>query len=75
MDRRIISNCIVSRRIVYNKLVELNIRPITMEKRLNPKFNIDSIQKITTGIDLEDKKLLNQLCQNKITFEQLLNYK
>ena len=53
----IIDNCIVSR-LMGNGL---RIRPISLEIKINPTFNINSLKKITYGSRLKDNKILQKL--------------
>ena len=69
MNRVIIDNCIVLR-------MERGvcIRPIRLAKKLNPNLNINAIPKITYGNRFEDNKILSQLSDGHINFEDLLQY-
>jgi len=64
----VIDNCIVSK-LMGNGL---RIRPISLEKKLNPNFNINSLQKIEYGSRLKDNKIIQQLCNGTLKYEDLL---
>jgi hypothetical protein len=67
MNSVIIDNCIVSK-FTRN---ELRIRPISLEKKLNPNFNINSLRKITYGNRLNDHKIIQQLADGILKYEDL----
>jgi len=67
MNSVVIDNCIVSK-IMGNGL---RIRPISLEKKLNPNFNINSLQKIEYGSRLKDNKIIQQLCNGTLKYEDL----
>jgi hypothetical protein len=49
----------------------VRIRPISLEKKLNPNFNINSLQKIGYGSRLKDNKIIGQLCDGTLKYEDL----
>lgn len=67
MNSVVIDNCIVSKFMGNG----LRIRPINLEKKLNPKFNINSLKKITYGSRLNDAKILQQLSDGILKYENL----
>ena len=67
MNSVIIDNCIVSK-IIGNGL---RIRPISLEEKMNPTFNINSLKKITYGSRLDDNKIIQQLSDGILKYEEL----
>jgi len=67
MNSVVIDNCIVSK-IMGNGL---RIRPISLENKLNSNFNINSLQKIEYGSRLKDNKIIQQLCNGTLKYEDL----
>ena len=67
MNSVIIDNCIVSK-LMGNGL---RIRPISLELKMNPNFNINSLQKIGYGSRLNDNKIIQQLCDGILKYEDL----
>ena len=67
MNSVIIDNCIVSK-IMGNGL---RIRPISLEEKMNPTFNINSLKKITYGNRLDDNKIIQQLSDGILKYEEL----
>jgi hypothetical protein len=52
-------------------VIGVRIRPITLEKKLNPNFNIHSLQKIEYGSRMKDNKIIQQLCDGTLKYEDL----
>jgi hypothetical protein len=67
MNAVIIDNCIVSK-IMGNGL---RIRTISLEKKITPSFNINSLKKITYGSRLKDNKIIQQLSDGILKYEDL----
>lgn len=67
MNSVIIDNCIVSK-IMGNGL---RIRSINLEKKLNPTFNINSVKKITYGSRLKNNKIIQQLSDGILKYDDL----
>ena len=67
MNSVIIDNCVVS------KFMENGVRitPINLKQKLNPNFNISSLLKITYGSKVKDNKILSDLCEGILKFEDL----
>ena len=67
MNSVIIDNCIVS------KFMENGVRimPIRLKQKLNPNFNIHSLQKITYGNKSADNRILCNLSNGILKFEDL----
>ena len=67
MNSIIIDNCIVS------KFMEngLRIIPICLKQKLNPNFDIISLQKITYGSRINDHKIISQLAKGILKFKDL----
>ena len=63
----IIDNCIVSKLIGNG----LRIRTISLEKKRNPSFNLNSVKKITYGNRLNDNKIIQQLSDGILKYEDL----
>jgi hypothetical protein len=66
-DVIVIDNCIVSKLMGTG----LRIRPISLEKKINPTFNINSLKKITYGSRLKDNKILQELSDGILKYEDL----
>jgi hypothetical protein len=66
MNSVVIDNCIVSK--FTNGI---RIRPISLEKKFNPTFNINSLKKITYGSRLNDNKIIQQLSDGILKYEKL----
>ena len=66
MNSIIIDNCIVSK--FENGL---RILPIRLKQKLNPNFDISSLQKITYGSMINDHKIISQLAKGILKFEDL----
>ena len=67
MNAVIIDNCIVSK-IMGSGLM---IRPISLEKKINPTFNINSLKKITYGSRSNDNKIIQKLSDGILKYEDL----
>ena len=67
MNAVIIDNCIVSKFMGNG----LRIRPISLEKKIKPTFNINSLKKITYGSRLNDNKIIQQLADGILKYEDL----
>ena len=67
MNHVIIGNCIVTN-VMGN---EVRIRPIALEEKLNPNFNVNSLQRFTTGNKIRDNRIIKQLCDGNLKFEDL----
>ena len=67
MNSVVIDNCIVSKFMGNG----LRIRPISLQKKINPNFNINSVKKITYGSRLNDSKILQQLSDGILKYEDL----
>jgi predicted nucleic acid-binding Zn ribbon protein len=67
MNNVIIGNCIVTN-VMGN---EVRIRPIALEEKLNPNFNVNSLQRFTTGNKIRDNRIIKQLCDGNLKFEDL----
>lgn len=67
MNAVIIDNCIVSKFMGNG----LRIHPISLEKKFNPTFNINSLKKITYGSRLNDIKIIQQLSDGILKYEDL----
>lgn len=67
MNAVIIDNCIVSKFMGNG----LKIRPISLEQKINPSFNINSLKKITYGSRLNDNKIIQQLSDGILKYEDL----
>ena len=70
MNSVVIDNCIVSN-MSNGGVIGVRIRPITLEKKLNPNFNIHSLQKIEYGSRMKDNKIIQQLCDGTLKYEDL----
>jgi hypothetical protein len=49
----------------------LRIRPISLEKKLNPTFNINSVKKITYGSRIKDNQIIQQLSDGILKYNDL----
>ena len=67
MNAVIIDNCIVSKFMGNG----LKIRPISLEQKINPSFNINSLKKITYGSRLNDNKIIQRLSDGILKYEDL----
>ena len=67
MNSVIIDNCIVSKFMGNG----VRIRPISLEQKMNPNFNVNSLQKINYGSRLNDNKIIQQLCDGLLKYEDL----
>jgi hypothetical protein len=67
MNSVIIDNCIVSKFMGNG----LRIRPISLEKKLNPTFNINSVKKITYGSRIKDNQIIQQLSDGILKYNDL----
>lgn len=67
MNKVIIDNCIVSRTMGN----VLKIQPISLEKKINPTFNINSLKKITYGSRLNDNQIIHKLSVGILKYEHL----
>ena len=67
MNAVIIDNCIVSKFMGNG----LRIRSISLEKKINPTVNINSLKKITYGSRLNDTQILQRLSDGILNYEDL----
>ena len=67
MDNIVIDNCVVSRFMGNG----VKIAPIRLFQKLNPNFNVNSLQKITYGSRREDNNILSGLCTGNLKFDDL----
>ena len=67
MNSVVIDNCIVSKFMGNG----LRIRPISLEKKINPTFNINSLKKITYGSRLKNSRIIRQLSDGVLKYEDL----
>ena len=67
MNSVVIDNCIVSK--LTGNVVR--IQKITSYLKENPNFNIDSLQNIGYGSRLKDNKIIQQLCDGILKYEDL----
>jgi hypothetical protein len=49
----------------------LKIQTISLEKKRNPSFNLNSVKKITYGSRLNDNKIIQQLSDGILKYEDL----
>lgn len=66
MEAVIIDNCVVSRFMTDG----LSIKPIKLAVK-NPNFNLLSLDKITYGNRLKDNRVLQQLADGLVNFDDL----
>jgi hypothetical protein len=67
VSRVIIANCVV----IQDGNV-LSITPLKLIRKLQPTLQVDQIQKITTGSKYSDNRLLSQLSDGIVLFEDLI---
>ena len=67
VSRVIIANCVV----IQDGNV-LSITPLKLIRKLQPTLQLDQIQKITTGSKYSDNRLLSQLSDGIVLFEDLI---
>jgi hypothetical protein len=67
MDQVIIDNCIVSKFMGDG----VSIRPINLEKKINPSFDMNSLRRITYGNRMMNNQILSQLSTGILKFEDL----
>ncbi len=68
MNYVIIDNCIISK-IMPNGIC---IRSINLAKKINPNLNLDILPIISTGNKYLDNKLIQQLSDGIISFDDLI---
>ena len=66
-------NCVIIDECIVSKIMGngLKIRPISFEKKINPRFDINSLKKITYGSKQKDNLIISQLCDGKLKYEDL----
>jgi len=69
-NRVVIDNCIVSN-MSHGGVQGVRIRPIRLEKKLNPNFDINSLQKIEYGSRWKDNEIIQKLCDGTLKYEDL----
>lgn len=67
MNSVLIDNCIVSKFMGNG----LRIRPVSLQEKINPNFNINSLKKITYGSRVNDSRILQQLSDGILKYEDL----
>lgn len=64
----IIDNCVVSCTPEYS----LCIRSLSLENKLNPSLNLDELVTVTTGSRQSDAKLIRDLSDGKVVFQDII---
>ncbi len=65
-------NCVIIDNCIVSKFTNgLRIRSIDLEKKINPNFNINSLQKITYGSRFNDAKIIQELSDGILKYEEL----
>lgn len=66
MEKIIIDNCVVTN---YDN--GICVRSIKLENKLNKNTNINNLKTISYGNRQKDNKIIQQLCNAKITFQEI----
>lgn len=66
MNKVIIDKCVVTKFIGNG----IRIRPINLEIKLNKNVNINDIKKISFGDKNKDNKIIQELCDGVLTFDE-----
>ena len=68
----IIDNCII-KKTNYNNCNKLCVRPLSMHLKMYPAFDINQVQKITSGNRIDDHRLIQLLINEVVSFDQIIN--